>query len=134
MALSLKQTQAITELAAALYPFLPGKPHPYGDPRLSFPAVAQDAGVPDLWLGGSKQPAIAQLFTRVLEVRPQAFCPMILEVVRRGMTYRRNDPITQEEIEQLNAILLVVGFRIPDLHDRSFITSLPRRDKGTSAP
>lgn len=40
MALPLKEAQAATELAEKLYPFLPGKPHPYADQTLSFPGVA----------------------------------------------------------------------------------------------
>lgn len=134
MALSLKQTQAVTDLAAVLYPFLPGKPHPFGDQRLSFPAIARDLGVGGLWSGGSKQPAITHLLTGVLESRPELFCWLILEVVRRGMVYRRDSPVTQEDIDELNVLVLGVGFKIPELHDREFITALPRRDGGQAPP
>ncbi len=45
MALSLKEGQAITELADQLHPFLPGTPHPHADQNLSFPRVAAKLGL-----------------------------------------------------------------------------------------
>ena len=42
---TLAETQAINEIAKALYDYLPGKPHPYADQTLSFPGVAQQVGV-----------------------------------------------------------------------------------------
>lgn len=54
MALSLKESQAVTELADKLYPFLPGKPHPYADQSLSFPGVAAKLRLAQYWPAGSK--------------------------------------------------------------------------------
>ncbi len=45
MTLSLKQSQALAELADGFYPFLPGKPHPYANQSLSFPGVAAKLGL-----------------------------------------------------------------------------------------
>ena len=45
MALSLKEGQAITELADQLHSFLPGTPHPHADQNLSFPRVAAKLGL-----------------------------------------------------------------------------------------
>ncbi len=67
MALSLKESQALTELADRLYSFLPGKPHPYADQSLSFPGVAAKLGLDQHWLAGSKGPAITRLLTATLE-------------------------------------------------------------------
>lgn len=36
MPLSLKESQAVADLAEEFYSFRPGKPHPYGNKRLSF--------------------------------------------------------------------------------------------------
>jgi hypothetical protein len=125
MALSLAQINALNELAEHLYHFLPGKPHPYADQSLSFVGVATSLGLAQFWSRGSKQPAIVQLLSKTLENRPEKFCPLILEIVRRGITYRQNKgiPITREEIEQL---------KIPELHDPNFLNSLPRANRPQS--
>lgn len=131
MALSLKESQAITELADQLYPFLPGTPHPYADQNLSFPGVAAKLSLVQYWPGGSKLPAITSLLRATLEVERGRFCPLILAVVQHGMTYRmKKEPVTREEIEELNATILRVGYKIPDLHDPEFLRGLPRRGKG----
>ncbi len=134
MALSLKESQAITELADQLYPFLPGTPHPYADQSLSFPGVAAKLGLARYWPAGSKGPAIAKLLTATLETERGRFCPLILAIVQHGMTYRMNkDPVTREEIEELNGIILRVGYKIPELHDPEFVRGLPSRGKGKPA-
>lgn len=105
MTLSLKQSQALAELADRLYPFLPGKPHPYADQSLSFPGVAAKLGLAQHWSAGSKGPAITRLLTETLESGTGRFCSLILAVVRHGITYRTNkEPVTREEIERLDAI------------------------------
>ena len=42
MPLSLKEAQAVADLAEAFYSFLPSTPHPYGNKHLSLPAIAAD--------------------------------------------------------------------------------------------
>ena len=128
MALSLKHSQAVTDLAEGLRPFLPGKPHPYADQRLSFPGVAAKLGLSGHWSGGSKVPAITGLLTGALETASGKFCPLVLAVVQQGMVYRRNkEPVTREEIEALNVIIARLGYKIPELHDPDFLSGLPRR-------
>ena len=130
MALSLKESQALTELADRLYPFLPGKPHPYADQSLSFPGVATKLGLAQHWSGGSKGPAITRLLTGTLESGSGRFCSLILAVVQLGMSYRMNKkPVTLEEIDELNAIILRVGYKIPELRDPEFLKGLPRQGK-----
>ena len=130
MALTLKEGQAITELADKLYPFLPGKPHPYADQSLSFPGVAARLGLAQCWPAGSKGPAIARLLAATLETERGRFCPLILAVVQQGMTYRMNkDPVSREDIDELNEIILKIGYKIPELHDPEFLRALPRRGK-----
>ena len=43
------------------------------------------------------------------------------------MTYRKNkDPVTRQEIEKINGIIVRVGFRILELHDPEFLRRLPQ--------
>ena len=128
MALTLKQSQALTELANILYPFLPGKAHPYADQNLSFPGVASELNLDHHWPGGSKGPAITRLLTRTLESDSTQFCPLVLAVVQHGMIYRMNkEPVSRYEIDTLNTVVRRVDFKIPELHDPVFLDGLPRK-------
>ena len=127
MRLTLPQEQAVNELAPVLYPFLPGKPHPFADPSLSFGGIAASMGLGQFWAGGSKQPAIVKLLKATFENRPEKFCELMLEIVRKGMTYRRNkgEAVTREDIYTINGLLEKLGFKIPELHDRKLLDALP---------
>ena len=126
MPLTMKEATAATEIADLLYNFLPGS----GNRSTAFPLAAQEAGVGEYWQSGSKLPSLVQLLSATLEHRRNRFCPLISAIVRQSMTWRRgrNEPLAREEIEQLNALLLGVSFRIPELTDESFLGMLPRRD------
>jgi len=131
MALTLHESQAVNQIATLLYDFLPGNPHPYADQRISLAGVASELGLAAFWPGGSKLPATTSLLERTLDTRRDRFCPLILEIVRKGMVYRNNKgkPITREEIKQLNQFVEKVKFKIPELWDPKFLDSLP-----TAAP
>jgi hypothetical protein len=130
MALSLTESQAISEIAEHLYPFLPGKAHPYANQSISFAGAADRVGVGRYWQAGSKLPAIIQLLSGVLEREQGKFCPLILEIVRNGLRYRQGKtPITREEIERLNDLILKVRFKIPELYESAFLDGLPRTPK-----
>lgn len=131
MPLSLAESQAVNEIAQYLYDFLPGNPHPYADQNLSFPGAAQKVGLGHLWNGGSKRPAITMLLERTLETRRDLFCNLLLEIVRKGLIYRNNkgNPVTREEIKQLNELILKVKFKVPELWDPGFLDSLPSKQK-----
>jgi hypothetical protein len=131
MASSLKETQAISEIAELLYSFLPGSPHPFAAPAISFPGVANKLGLLNYWIGGSKKPAINQLLQATLDYRRDQFCNLILEIIRMGMVYRSNkkEPVTRDEIVQLNQLISKVNFKIPDLWDPAFLDSLPSTHK-----
>ncbi len=138
--LSLSQTQALNELAKHLYSFLPGKAHPFADQGISFKGIATSLGLSEFWLGGSKLPTISQLLSNTLQYQSNKFCPLIVEIVRRGIQYRqsKNDPITRDEIERLNILVTQLGFKIPELYDSKFLNSLPHRypqagDKSTAS-
>lgn len=133
--LNLKRTQAVANLADHLRDYLPGSAPPYAK-TYTFADAARQHGVGHFWLGGSKLPALTQLLENVLAEYPQRFCPLVLTIVREGIKYRKRkgNPLTVEDIEELNHLLLEVGFKIPELYDSSFLRSLPRRNPDVSAP
>ena len=124
---SLKESQAISEMADILYRFLPGKPHPYAAADISFPGVANKLGLSKFWIGGSKKPAIIQLLQATLDYRRDQFCNLIVEIIRMGIAYLSNkgEPVTREEIVNLNQLIKQVNFKIPELWETSFLDSLP---------
>jgi hypothetical protein len=132
MSLSLAEVQAVSELADHLYDYLPGKAHPYARPPISFETISIQLGLGDFWPGGSKLPAITMLLEHTLEHRRGLFCDLIVAVVREGIKYRtkKGEPITRNDMENLNQLVLRVGFKIPELWEPSFLTSLPSQ-KGT---
>jgi hypothetical protein len=128
--MSLSETQTLNKLSGHLYNFLPGS----GNNRFSFPIAAQKAGVPEFWIAGSKRPAILNLLESTLAARRNRFCPLILEIVKHSIPWRhgRSDGLTADEIDYLNALLLRLEFKIPELHEPKFRESL--RGKKTVAP
>ena len=126
MALPLKESRAIADMADLLYDFLPGSGNPGWKGHVSFQTVAEKVGVGEFWQPGSKLPMITALLQRTLEHRRGQFERLILEIVRAGLTYRHKQgkPIRPNEIEKLNGYLLDVGFKFPDLWDQDFIASL----------
>ncbi len=128
MNLTLIQTQTMSELADFLYPFLPGKPHPFADQSISFAGIVINLGLERFWTGGSKQPAIAALLEGTLSQAKSKFCPLMIQIVTRGLKYRgKSNPIRKEEIEQLNELIKKLGFKIPELWDSEFLRGLPPR-------
>lgn len=127
MALKLSETQAVAEMASLLYSFLPGQPHPYADQAMSFAGVAARQGLGDFWQGGSKEPVIARLLETTLDRRRDRFCALMIGIVQEGIKYRakKGAPITREDIEALNHLVVRVGFKVPELWDNQFLASLP---------
>lgn len=136
--ITLAETQAVNEIAQILYDFLPGKPHPFADQALSFPGVAQQVGIGEYWPGSSKLPSLTKLLLSTLEYRRYLFCTLILKIVQNGMIYRtsKGNPVTRDEIRQMNELITKVGFKIPELWDPKFLDALPpqkaERDAHTS--
>ncbi len=122
MALSLKHSKAAADMGELLYDFLPGSGSATWKSHVTFKTVADKVGVGDFWPGGSKQRAITILLERTLEFRRGRFQALILEIVRAGITYRQKgkNPITPEEIDRLNGLILEVDFKFPDLWDSDF--------------
>ncbi|HEY1724543.1 MAG TPA: hypothetical protein VGF89_03900 [Steroidobacteraceae bacterium] len=126
MPLSLKETRATTGLVAVLNDFLPGSGHTAWKGHINFGTVAAKVGLASFWPGGSKKPAITALLSQTLEHRRSLFQPLILEIVRSGIAYREKQgkPITLAEIDTLNGHIYDMGFKFPELWDKSFRDSL----------
>jgi Restriction endonuclease len=119
--MSFREAQTVEDLADLFYDFLPGS----GNNKTAFPLAAAQAGVAELWVPGSKRPAIVQLLTSTLEHRRSYFTKLIVAIVRQAMTYRRGkgNPLTRAEIDRLNSLLPGVEFKIPELLDPGFLNS-----------
>lgn len=130
--LSFHEAQAVEDLADLFYDFLPGS----GNSRTAFPLAAAQAGVGELWIPGSKRPAIVQLLTATLEQRRSLFTKLIVAIVRQAMTYRRGkgNPLSRAEIDRLNTLLPGVRFKIPELQDPNFLNSFGRPKTDEPSP
>jgi hypothetical protein len=130
MTIGLKETQTISEIAKHLYDYLPGKAHPYADQTISFIGAARAAGAVEFWPNGSKLPSITKLLEMTLEHKRSFFCKLIVEIVRRGISYRnsKGNPIFREDIETLNQMIVRINFKIPELWDIDFLDTLSRRE------
>lgn len=128
MGLSLKETRAVSGLADVLYEFLPGSGHSAWRGHVNFGTVAAKLGLEKFWPGGSKRPAINALLSQTLEHQRSSFQSLILEIVRSGIAYREKNgkPITAGEIDALNGHIYQIGYKIPELWDKSFRDSLAR--------
>jgi hypothetical protein len=126
MSLSLKEARAVSGLAGVLYDFLPGSGRTIWKGHVNFGTVATKVGLANFWLGGSKRPAINALLAQTLEHKRSLFQPLVLEIVRSGISYRekQDNPITAAEIDALNGHIYEIGFKFPELWDRTFRDSL----------
>ena len=126
MALTLKETRAISGVVDVLYDFLPGSGNSTWKGHVNFSTVAAKVGLGNFWQGGSKKPAINALLSQTLEHKRSSFQNLILEIVRSGITYRekQGNPITTAEIDALNGHICEIGFKFPELWDRDFRNSL----------
>jgi restriction endonuclease Mrr len=121
--MNLVEEQCVEDLADLLYGLLPGS----GNSRTAFPLAAAKVQCEDLWIGGSKRPAIVQMLSSTLGQRRHKFSPLMLMIVRQSMTWRRGkgEPLTRAEVVALNALLLRLSLKVPELNDPAFLESLP---------
>ncbi len=127
---TLAETQALAEMADLFYSFLPGSGAKY-----TWREAATENDVGAFWIGGSKLPAITQLLEATFLRRRDRFCDLVLTAVKQGMKYRMKsrEPVTREEIQRLNALVLRVGFGIPELLDQNYLDGLPSKPLKPSA-
>lgn len=120
---SLTESAALAELVDLLYKFLPAS-----GASVTFGTVAARCGVNEFWPpeAMSKAPRLRALVEGVLSHRRGRFCPLIEGIVSAGLSYRRQkgNPITRSEAEKLNAVLLRLQFKIPELHSPVFLDAL----------
>ncbi|MEC9361603.1 MAG: restriction endonuclease [Pseudomonadota bacterium] len=125
MALSLPERMAVADLAKALYNFLPGS----GNANTAFPIAAAKVGLSEAWpqIGVSKEPGIVAMLTWTLENKRGRLSALMEEIVSQSVTYRRRNPLSREEVDEVNRHLLRLQIKIPPLHDPAFLDGLPRR-------
>jgi len=126
MALSLRQSQAINDIAEVLYDFLPGSGNASWKGHVSFSTISSKCGLGQFWQGGSKLPAIIGLLESTYLLRRSHFEHLIVEIVRAGITYRKrkHQPIRPDEINALKGHLIEIGFKFSELWDDEFVASL----------
>jgi len=124
---TIQETQAVAELAEVLYSFLPGSTFAPTGVKTTFGTVAQSVDLGHLWVGGSKQPAIEALLEGTLKTKRDKFCNLMIRIVQEGIKYRnhKRKPITKEEVQRINNLVAQLHFKIPELHDPTFISKLP---------
>ena len=133
MPTTLGQEAVLTELTSLLYDFLPASHAP-----TTFGLAAKKAGVEALWTaseGQSKSFRIRELLVLVLDQKRDRFPHLIKEIVSAAMSYRRakKNPLRRDEVEQLNALLFELGFKIADLRSDAFLSRLAGSG-GTAQP
>lgn len=126
MALTLRQSRTIQQVAAVLAGFLPGSGSPTWKNHVSFQSIAADLGLAEYWPGGAKTRSLEYLLSSALENRTLQFELLIRQIVKEGLTYRtkQSRPLTRAEIESLNGLLLDLNLRYSDLWDPKFLDSL----------
>jgi len=125
MPLAPKYSKTINDIASLFYDFLPGSPHPYANQAISFRGVANELDLSKFWTGGSKLPAINMLLSHTYEYEKSKFCNLIITIVNNSITYRaKKNPVTKNEIVQLNSLISKLDFKIPELWDKNFLDSL----------
>lgn len=94
--------------------------------HVSFKSVADKVGVGHFWQPGSKLPMLTSLLERTFEFRRGRFEPLVVEIVRCGLTYRQKqgNPVKPEEIDEINGLILEAGLKFPDLWDPDFRAAL----------
>lgn len=124
--LTIRECQATAAMAMLLSEFLPGSGSRSWTGHVNFQTVTEKLGLSAFWIGGSKIPAITNLLQRTLQEKRDKFEGLILEVVRSGMVYRQKQdkPITPDELKRLNALLLEVEFKFPELWDAELGTDV----------
>ena len=126
MALSMKESLAVTGMAEVLAEFLPYSGAYDDRGQVTYRSILRKMGIENYWEKMSKRPGIARVLEKILYYRRDLFERFILESVREGLRYRQkaNQPIKREEIERLNGLILDVGFKFADLWDLNFLRNL----------
>lgn len=130
MPISLKDSQIVSALAEVLYELLPGSGNTAWRGHVTFATVAERLGLGRFWPGGSKQPAIQTLLELTLEQQRALFEPLMVEIVRAGIAYRKKNrnPLTTRELDQITGHMLDLGFSCAQLREPALRTTLAQSD------
>lgn len=124
---TLAETRHLSDLAKALYPWLPGTNHPYGK-TYTFADAAAEVGMASAWQGGSKLPALQHLLEVAYD--KAELRALALAIFREGIKYRDrgSDPVCREDAAALSALTRALGLRVPEIEDPGLIANLPTRE------
>ena len=72
----------------------------------------------------------------MLDRRRHRLDALTLAIVRQSMIWRRGrgEPLTRDEIERLNEILLRLSIKVPELNEQDFLGTLHRPDTRRDDP
>lgn len=88
MALTLKQSRTIQQIAFLVNDWLPGSGSATWRNHVSFASIARDLSLTKYWPGGTKARAIEALLASTLEHESMRFEPLTKRIVRESITYR----------------------------------------------
>ncbi len=125
LGIDLLKSVYISELSSSLYSWLPGSSPPFGR-TYTFGEIAHEYGL--VWISGSKLPALQNLLEQAenKSVLPK----VVLGIINQGLKYRekKGKPVGRHEVEIINSIVGKLGYKIPELADEKFLTSLSSLD------
>lgn len=126
MSLTLQQSNAVTGMATIMAEFIPYSGAFEAKGQVTTRSLCRKLGIERYWEKASKTRGLSVLMERILDHESSKFEPYIIETVREGIRYRQknNNPITRREIENLNGLILEVGFKFSSLWDADFLKSL----------
>jgi len=122
--MNLQESLAIAKLADHLYDYLPAS----GNSNTSFPLAAKQIGAGQLWVHGSKLPAIKNFLTLLFQKHSVKIVPFVEEVVAQSITWRgrkEDRTLYQEDILELNKRLKSLGYKSRDLSNSEFLENFP---------
>ena len=121
-----KETKILADIANVVYDWLPGSAPPFGK-IYTFADAASSCGLGSSWIGGSKLPAIQRLLQAAYAKARLGM--LVLTITTEGINYRekKGAPLTREEVESVNALLLLLRLKVPELNDSAFLAALATR-------
>lgn len=126
MKLTLVQERAISELAVYMKDWLPGSGARQWKGHVTFESLAKRHGLGQYWTTASKHIALRELFGNTLQYKQSMFQPLVLDVVKEGLTYtaKQGRPLTVKDLDVVNGLITEIGFKFPDLWDPQFRESI----------
>jgi hypothetical protein len=125
MGIDLLKSSYISELSSSLYSWLPGSSPPFGR-TYTFGEIAHEYGL--VWISGSKLPALQNLLEQA--EKKSVLPKVVLGIINHGHKYRnkKNEPVDRHEVETIKSIMMKLGYKIPELIDEKFLSSLSSLD------